>query len=353
MKLISALKRRQADDQPGEVLDEAEKRRRAVGFFRGDTCNFNPSLAQHGDPGFLARHVLHGWLPERPLLTPGTRITAFGSCFAANITRHLLERGFDLSAEREPNIHISRMMEALVNTWALLGQFEWAFGEDPPDHALWHDWDGHDVGRDEETRVRTRAVFASTEVFVITLGLSEVWVDEVSGGVFWRAVPADRFDPARHRFRVSTVAENRANLERIDALIRTHVPGAKVLFALSPVPLAATFRPVSAITANTVSKAILRAALDEFLRERWDEVNRRLFYFPAYELVNELFADRFNDDGRHPRRPVVEAIMQVFDAFYCSGGPSPEAAEAGLNATRLDLARQAARRARDLFGENA
>lgn len=348
MKLYSALQRRRADETP-DILDADGKRQRAIGFFRGDTCNFNPSLADHGAPGFLARSVLHGWLPEGPLLTPGTRITAFGSCFAANITRHLLERGFDLSAEREPNIHISRMMEALVNTWALLGQFEWAFGEAPPDHALWHDWDGHEVGRDEETRIRTREVFASTEVFVITLGLSEVWFDEVSGGVFWRAVPTDRFDPARHKFRVSTVAENKANLARIDALIRAHVPNAKVLFTLSPVPLAATFRPVSAMTANSVSKAILRAALDEFLRERWDEVNRRLFYFPAYELVNELFADRFNDDGRHPRRPVVEAVMQVFDAFYCEGGPTLEAAEAQLGQTRLKTARMALRRLREQF----
>ena len=353
VKLNSAFEREGVEAEREETLDEAGKRARAVGFFRGETCNFTPRLSQHADGDFLVRDVLHGWLPEGPLLTPGTRITAFGSCFAANITRHLLRRGFDLSAEREPAIHISRMMEALVNTHALLGQFEWAFGDDPPDHALWHDWDGQEVGRDEATRARTREVFAATEVFIVTLGLSEIWCDEVSGGVFWRAVPTDRFDPHRHRFRVSTVAENKANLESMDALIRAHVPNAKVLFTLSPVPLAATFRPVSAMTANTVSKAILRAALDEFLRDRWEEVNRRLFYFPAYELVNELCPDRFADDGRHPRTPVIEAVMQIFDAFYCTGGPTPEAATAQLNATRLALAQQAARRARDLFGAPA
>ena len=127
-------------------------------------------------------------------------------------------------------------------------------------------------------------MFEATRVFVITLGLAEVWYQRrrAEGGaeaggkaragaeeeqeeqeeeVLWRAVPSDRFDPRRHGFRVSSVGENLRNLRAIVALIRAHVPAAVVVFTLSPVPLSATFRGVSCVTANAVSKSILRVAV--------------------------------------------------------------------------------------------
>jgi hypothetical protein len=95
---------------------------------------------------------------------------------------------------------------------------------------------------------------------------------------------------------VSSVGENVANLREIVRLIRKHVPRAAIVFTLSPVllsadgllhqvpallllprmtsdclphqvPLAATFRGVSCVTANAASKAILRVAVDELMRE--------------------------------------------------------------------------------------
>ena len=60
--------------------------------------------------------------------------------------------------------------------------------------------------------------------------------------MLWRAVPSNVYDPSRHHFRVTTVDENVANLRRIVELIRSHVPQASIVFTLSPVPLAATFR---------------------------------------------------------------------------------------------------------------
>ena len=97
----------------------------------------------------------------------------------------------------------------------------------------------------------TKKLFDETDVYILTLGLSEVWHDEQTGGVFWRTIPKDAFDPARHKFRVSTVDENRDNLAAIQALIRKHRPDAKIVLTLSPIPLAATFRNVSCVSANT------------------------------------------------------------------------------------------------------
>jgi hypothetical protein len=150
------------------------------------------------------------------------------------------------------------------------------------------------------------------------LGLSEVWYDQVTGEPLWRALPVDQFDPERHVFRVETMAQTLQWLETIERLRARHVPDMKIIFTVSPVPLAMTFRPVSALTANSASKAVVRAALDEFLRNHQEEVGRRLFYFPSYELVTNYFLDPYGHDNRHVSATVAAGIISYFVKHYCS-----------------------------------
>ncbi|MGB3146945.1 MAG: hypothetical protein WBA91_04210, partial [Paracoccaceae bacterium] len=63
-------------------------------WFRGEHTNFNPTVAQMLDVKAAARFVLKGWAPADPIIRPDTQITAFGSCFAANISNWLSRRRF-------------------------------------------------------------------------------------------------------------------------------------------------------------------------------------------------------------------------------------------------------------------
>ena len=90
-------------------------------FFRGEDCHFLPYKTDFRNPAFLEKFLLKGWVPDAPILHKETRITAFGSCFAAHLTRHLGTVGYNLSKNRDPEIYISLMGEGLVNTHALLG----------------------------------------------------------------------------------------------------------------------------------------------------------------------------------------------------------------------------------------
>lgn len=287
-------------------------------FFRGEHCNFNPYKADFENSDFLQRFLLKGWVPSERFVNKKTRITAFGSCFATHLTNHLSSIGYDLSKDRASDIYVSSMGEGLVNTHSLLQQFEWALDNVKPPENLWHGFKAEEFGYEEAIREKTRKIFLETDFFIITLGLSEVWYDEVSGGVFWRAVPKDHYDATRHKFRVCSFGETKANIEKIYDVISRHVPKAKILFTLSPVPLAATFRNVSCITASSVSKALLRSALDEFYRDHESELNDRLFYFPSYEIITYLFYDRYVDDNRHPHKYIVDFIMNLFVAVYCN-----------------------------------
>ncbi|NVN10177.1 GSCFA domain-containing protein [Nguyenibacter vanlangensis] len=305
-------------------------------FYRGETCQFNPYHGDHAAPGFAERFLLQGWTPTTRFISSGTRITTFGSCFAQHINAHLKMIGFDTARDRDGGVYISLMGEGLVNVHSLLQQFEWALEDTAPPTGLWHGFKAESFGYDEAVRQRTREIFLSTDVFILTFGVSEIWYDEMTKGVFWRAVPMAHFDASRHKFRVASFAETRAAMERILDLIRKHVPEARVVMTVSPVPLVATFRPVSCITANSASKAIIRAALDEVQRERGDE---RLFYFPAYDAITTLFPQPFVEDGRHFHDFVVPAIMRLFEAFFCDTPLTREAAEAHLRAARLDCVR--------------
>jgi hypothetical protein len=305
-------------------------------FYRGDNCQFNPYHADHAADRFAERFLLLGWTPKKRFINSTTRITTFGSCFAQHINAHLKAIGFDTSRDRDGGVYISLMGEGLVNVHSILQQFQWALEDVAPPSGLWHGFRAEDFGYDEEVRQRTRDIFLSTDVFILTCGVSEIWYDEVTGGVFWRAVPMAHFDPSRHKFRVASFAETRVAIEAILDLIRKHVPRARIVMTVSPVPLVASFRPVSCITANCASKAILRASLDEVIRDRGDE---DLFYFPAYDAITTLFPQPFNEDGRHFHDFVVPAIMRLFEAFYCDTPLTPAEAETDLREARLQSVR--------------
>nr|WP_320196477.1 GSCFA domain-containing protein [Agrobacterium rosae]MDX8315960.1 GSCFA domain-containing protein [Agrobacterium rosae] len=305
-----------------EYQQDGQLKRASRTFFRGESTNFHPSTESFGRSSFLQDYLMKGWKPDERFVTKQTPIVAFGSCFAANISRHLEERGYNVLTKSDNSAHVTKMGDGIVNSSAILQQFEWAWLNKSPTVDLWHGYQAEEFGYGEDIRLDTKRLFDSAELFIVTLGLSEIWFDEPTGEVFWRAVPQKSYDPARHKFRVATHAETLSNLENIHSIIRKFRPDAHILFSLSPIPMTATFRSVSCLTADAVSKAILRAALDELLRK--NETDRNLHYMPSYEAVTRLFQNQWSEDRRHVHRHVLRFNMEMFEHFYCSPGISSE-----------------------------
>jgi hypothetical protein len=230
----------------------------------------------------------------------------------------LAEHGFNTSLPQSPYNALLRFGPHLESPAAIAQQFRWAFGELDDKSVVWIDKDKEVFQASEERRQLVRDTLLATDVLIVTLGLSEVWYDRATEEPLWRALPIDQFDPERHVFRVETTAQTFQWLETIERLRARHVPDMKIIFTVSPVPLGATFRPVSAITANSASKAIVRAALDEFLRSHPEELGSNLFYFPSYELVGSYFIDPYESDNRHITSTVAAGIIRYFVEHYCS-----------------------------------
>jgi hypothetical protein len=88
----------------------------------------------------VASDILHGWLPQAPLIGPETRIAAFGSCFAQHISDWLGQRNFSVLTRKDGDYraaYVVRFGEGMVNTLALRQQFEWAFEARRLEGELW------------------------------------------------------------------------------------------------------------------------------------------------------------------------------------------------------------------------
>jgi hypothetical protein len=332
---------------------------RAWATYRANT------LARWPDPG--SAHRLYPLAsPQSPRAFPlrgDERVFCIGSCFARSIENALGRLGFDVLSKmpdlpRSPNRDRSdRGMFNKYNVATILNEIRWAFGagppyrhEDvliaPPGDLLLQDYQLAGPGYTEEPgfarafRAGFNRAFArlrEADLVVLTLGLSEAWHDQATG-LYLNAAPLEHLVaayPGRFALHVLDLAQTVAMLEEIDALLVKHLkPGFRLMLTVSPVPLWSTFRDQDVLTANTYSKAVLRAAVDPFVATR-----PHVSYFPSFE-----FAQLSNpavvwgeEDFRHVDRHFVDYIMQSVLAQY--GGPDEGLAEARAT-TREKLLRR-------------
>lgn len=293
------------------------KLRAHASWYRGEHTNFHPIHSNLSEENAVEKYVCEGWLPKQPFITKVDYITAFGSCFAAEITKYLYDRKYNVFAkDSNLNSYIIRMGEGLVNSASILAQIEWALKGKLPVSKTWFTKSGTALELNQKVKDNTEKILKETDVFIITYGLSEVWYDKKTGEVFWNAVPKHLFDPKTHGFKILSPEENHFNILRTYTLLRDNNSKAKVIITLSPIPLAATFRPVSCLTANTVSKASLRWAIDSLMRWR-SPYDENLYYFPSYEIITEFLPRNYETDLRHPKPETIKFVMKTFERNYC------------------------------------
>jgi len=325
-------------DHPYRRLPEAAYWRRAV-------ANKGPAI----DP--LAGDFL--------ALDPADKVATAGSCFAQNIARYLKKSGFHFLvtesahpilpaavAERHGYGLYSARFGNIYTARQLLQLFDRAYGVFAPAEDTWPASDGGGVvdpfrptiepgGYASEAELRAdrdhhlgkvRKMFETLDIFVFTLGLTEGWESVKDGAVFplCPGVSGGRFDPARHRFHNFRVSEVIADLTAFIAKLRGVNPGARIIFTVSPVPLAATMSGNHVLAATTYSKSVLRAAAQEVV-----ETHDGVFYFPSYEIISgaPAAARYFAEDMRNVTEEGVAHVMSVF-LRHAAGIEPAEAAPA-------------------------
>jgi hypothetical protein len=272
-------------------------------------------------------------------ITPKTSLVSAGSCFAMEIALELQRGGFNyVVTERnsggrliaDPAQHIPSESSAawgiIFNTPSFRQLVERAFGLRELPRILWQlqnyymdpfreeikfaDIEEY-AGNYDKHVASARDALMQAEVFIITLGLNEIWTFKMDNSVFSRS--PWRIAPSFVEHTILSVEENIAELQIMLDTLRRFNPNVKLIVTLSPVPLHATFLRESyhVVEANMHSKAVLRVAAQEFV-----EKNDGVYYFPSFESVLFGSKDPWCEDQRHVNTSAVSRVMEMFREMF-------------------------------------
>ena len=271
--------------------------------------------------GVIRRSVLRG-LPQDPFVSQASVFMTLGSCFACNLGVRLRAAGHQVNFEE--------IGEEVNSTYAnryLLDWIEHGPSEGPA--ATMEEVYGPAM------RERLGRAIASTDVFVLTIGVAPCFFHHQSGDFMFSTMASntasDRIAEVSV-MRTTTVEENADNIRRIiEAVRRIAGRPIKLVLTVSPVPLQGTTEFSSAVIADCISKSTLRLACQEVLAARPEGV----FYWPSFEIVRWLgphFGAAQPDvygahDGntRHVSPWLVDIIVDLFLEHFAA---TPEAAAA-------------------------
>jgi hypothetical protein len=281
-------------------------------------------------------------------IPPETKIATAGSCFAQHISRYLKKNGYNvLDVEPPPpglpeNLHqkfgfsmYSARYGNIYTVRQLLQLAQEVAGEWTPQNYIWEkDGKYYDAlrpvvepeGLDSRKEVaenrqyhmaRVKELFESLDLFIFTLGLTELWVHKESGTAYPTApgTLVGEFDKNLYEFKNAQFGEIIADFNKFqDVLkgIRGQKPF-KILLTVSPVPLTATASGKHVLVSTIYSKSILRGVAGQLSTNQ-----EHIDYFPSYEIVTNprMHSTSFTDNLRSVREQTVETVMKHFFAEH-------------------------------------
>ncbi|WP_284376125.1 GSCFA domain-containing protein [Amylibacter marinus] len=278
---------------------------------------------------------------------PDSRVFTSGSCFARYIEKSLEFSGFPILSlltdlpELPDNSGFSPNKYSI---FSVLNELRWAANKDDVDvdELLLENKDGTyldlqinaTLSADLDTMRTLRRIYMDSyakafeaDVVIITLGFSQAWFDKKLG-CYLNIAPSRQTlkqYPDRFEYHSLSYEDIYSALKEIQKLLaeNSKTPP-RLLLTVSPVPLVATFDEKDVLVANTYSKAVQRAALEQFCTEYDAD------YFPSYEIVtlSDMKYAWIDSDFRHVRPETVDRIMaQVLNA-YTEGHSSAKLLEA-------------------------
>ena len=155
---------------------------------------------------------------------------------------------------------------------------------------------------------------SESELFIITLGQTELWFDKNTRKYINGSPPTLGHNKTDSRFElhIPNISEVMEDLRELVCIIKDRSATAQIILTVSPVPFSRTFSPEDAITSNSLSKSMLLIAARD-LADRLDYVD----YYPSYEMVtssNRAWA--YEPDMVHVMPRCVEQVVTQFIEDY-------------------------------------
>jgi hypothetical protein len=296
-----------------------------------------PQAVYWPDPTVPGGRSLQDELPyvrDHKIISRTTPVGSAGSCFAIEIANYLKNNGYNYVVT-EPNKFSCANWGVIFNTISFRDLIQVAFGVRRRPRLLWkkptrdnsvklldpfrEDVEFNSIEEYEEGYDRhisnAREALMTAKVFILTLGMNEVWSLTSDGSALSRS--PWRLAPHLTQRRVLSIAENVEALQTMFDVWSSFNPELQLIITVSPVPLHATFRGDEhhVIAANQHSKSTLRLAAEEFCNRQCG----RATYFPSYEMVMNCIKDPWDQDQRHVTPAAVAKVMTLFEAMFVEG----------------------------------
>ncbi|MDP5278771.1 GSCFA domain-containing protein [Sphingomonas sp. DG1-23] len=265
-------------------------------------------------------------------ISENERVFCIGSCFARNIEEHLIPHGIDVLSRKvvSPREEWPNRVNGFLNKFtvhSIRNELEWSIEPPALDESYfeqhrdgWLDLQlSPFVAPVPLPRAIERRAYLTDQYFsrlreaslvILTLGLNEVWFDHLTSRHL-NAPPnlaSVRRESGRYELRITDVADNLEELEKVRRLILRHNQGARIIVSVSPVPMSETFSGRDIIVANMHSKSTLRVTAEIFA-EAHDDVD----YFPSFDMVSmSPRAKAYEADCRHVSDATVGRVIRTF-----------------------------------------
>lgn len=282
-----------------------------------------------------------------PTLTPKhtikreDQIFTIGSCFARNIEIALKKQDFSVPSgdvkfpqgELWPGTGLHSGLLNKYTPHAILNELEYVFNDTynakdfliEGDNGKFVDMQLHSnqgtslkrgIERRKQIKLMVNEFVSTADVVIVTLGLVEVWWDNLNE-VYLNEMPAKALiDKHKGRFEFQTMTPDQV-FKSVSDIINILKENTKedtwIMLTVSPVPLARTFRNKDVIVANMYSKSLLRVAAEVECEES-DSVE----YFPSYESVMlSNRKDTWQEDQIHVNSAAIQKITERMIKHYC------------------------------------
>jgi len=289
-------------------------------------------------------YAIEGIYKKKFDIPANAKIATAGSCFAQHISRHLKKNGYNvLDVEPPPrglpeNLHqkfgfsmYSARYGNIYTVRQLLQLAQEVAGEWTPQNYIWEKngkfYDAlrpavEPEGLDSPEEVvehrqyhvsMVKELFESLDLFIFTLGLTEMWVHKESGTVYPTApgTLVGDFDEKILEFQnaqFSSIIGDFNLFQKVLKKIRGGKPF-KCLLTVSPVPLTATASGKHVLPSTIYSKSTLRSVAGQLSTNQ-----AHIDYFPSYEIVANprMHSTAFSDNLRSVRSETVDMVMRYF-----------------------------------------
>ncbi len=293
----------------------------------------NPKVLQDKWEAYVDIYEANFNLKQNRFINKKTVLASAGSCFAKNISLQLQHWNYNYKIEMKAPEYANNSLDLapdparcgnIYNSSSMKYMLARAFGEwDPEKVILWQYPKVFEAFRSYSDSVTADQYFnyewkeynkalnrtmKNCEVFILTLGNTEVWTFSDTGEPL-SLTPKKNCDLSLMKLKNQTVEDVLADLDDFYKIFKKHNPKVKIIATVSPVPLNATFnKDKHVVVANSLSKSTIRVALEYFCNKHKEDV----FYFPALEIITYGCKTPWKPDMRHVSNQSIAKVMRAF-----------------------------------------